>query len=115
MARVSSSVAAKRRKKRLLKLAKGYRGERSKRFRRAKETVNRALRYSYRDRKARKRAFRSLWITRISAATRQHNMRYNDFIAALKKKHILLSRDILADIAAQEPQVFAKIVEAVKN
>lgn len=115
MARVSTSVAAKKRKKRLLKLAKGFRGERSKRFRRAKETVNRALRYSYRDRKARKRAFRSLWITRISAATRLHSMRYNDFIAALKKKQILLSRDILADIAAQEPQVFAKLVETAKN
>lgn len=115
MARVSSSVAAKRRKKRVLELAKGFRGERSKRFRRAKETVNRALRYSTRDRKVRKRAFRSLWITRISAAARLNNILYKDLIAGMKRKQILLSRDILADLAVHEPQVFARIVETVKN
>lgn len=115
MARVSSSVAAKKRKKRVLAQAKGFRGERSKRFTRAKETLNRALRYSYRDRRSRKRMFRALWITRITAATRLNNMLYKDFIAGLKRKNILLSRDILADLAVHEPQVFAKIVETVKN
>jgi large subunit ribosomal protein L20 len=115
MARVSSSVAAKRRKKRVLEAAKGFRAERGKRFRRAKETLDRALRYAYRDRKARKRAFRALWISRINAATREKGMLYKDFIAGLKKKNILLSRDILADLAVREPEVFAKIVEAAKN
>jgi len=115
MARVSSSVAAKKRKKRVLEAAKGYRADRSKRFRRAKETLNRAMRYSTRDRKARKRMFRQLWITRINAATRAQGVLYKDFIAGLKKKNILLSRDILAELAVHEPKVFAKIVETAKN
>lgn len=115
MARVSSSVAAKRRKKRVLESAKGFRADRSKRYRRAKETLNRAWRYAYRDRKARKRAFRRLWITRINAAVRERGVLYKDFIAGLKRKNILLSRDILADLAVHEPAVFAKIVETAKN
>ncbi len=73
------------------------------------------MRYAYRDRKARKRAFRALWITRINAAVRAQGMHYKDFIAGLKRKNILLSRDILAELAVHEPAVFTKIIEAAKN
>jgi len=115
MARIKSSVTSKKRKKKVLDSAKGYWGERSKRYRRAKETVDRALRYSYRDRRNKKREFRQLWITRINAAAREHGLLYKDLIAGLKKKNILLSRDILADLSVNEPKVFAKIVETVKK
>lgn len=113
--RVKQQPASRARKKKILKLAKGYWGSRSKHFRRAVETVRRALVYSYRDRRVRRREFRALWITRISAATRQHGLAYREFMDILKKKNILLSRDMLAKVAAEYPAVFDKIVEAVKK
>ncbi|MEI8349434.1 MAG: 50S ribosomal protein L20 [Candidatus Omnitrophota bacterium] len=113
--RVKQQPASRARKKKVLKLAKGYWGRRSKHFRRAIETVRRALVYSYRDRRVRRREFRALWITRISAATRQRGLSYREFINILKKKNILLSRDMLAKVAAEYPAVFDKIVEAVKK
>lgn len=106
------SVASRRRRKKVLKMAKGYRGERSKRYRRVIETVRRALVYAYRDRRVKKRVFRSLWITRLNAATRERGGSYREFIHGLKEKNILLSRDILAKIAVEQPAAFDKIFEA---
>ncbi|MCM8819587.1 MAG: 50S ribosomal protein L20 [Candidatus Omnitrophica bacterium] len=113
--RVKHNVATKARHKKVLKMAKGYWGKRSKLYRRAIETVRRALVYSYRDRRARKREFRSLWITRINAAARERGISYRDFIHKLKEKNIILSRDILAKIASEYPVVFDKLVEEVKS
>jgi large subunit ribosomal protein L20 len=113
--RVKHHVATRARHKKILKLAKGYWGKRSKHYRRAIETVRRALRYATRDRRVRKREFRSLWITRINAATRERGFTYHEFMHGLKQKNIILSRDMLAKVAAQYPAVFDKIVEAVKK
>jgi large subunit ribosomal protein L20 len=113
--RVKHHVASRARKKKTLKLAKGYWGRRSKHYRRAIETVRRALVYAYRDRRVRKREFRSLWITRINAATRDRGIPYREFMHSLKEKNIILSRDILAKIAAESPEVFDKIVEVAKT
>ena len=109
------AVASRRRKKKVLKSAKGYWGERSKKYRRAVETVRRSLAYAYSDRRTKKRVFRSLWITRLSAATRQRGTSYREFIHSLKENDILISRDILAKIAAENPEVFDKIVAEVKT
>ena len=109
------SVPSRRRRKKILKTAKGFWGDRSKQYRRAKESVRRALAYAYRDRRAKKREFRSLWILRINAAVKERGLSYREFISSLKKKNILLSRDILAQIAAEEPGVFDKIVELARN
>lgn len=109
------STARKKRKKKVLALAKGYWGKRSKVYRRAQETVRRALVYAYRDRRRKKREFRSLWITRINAAARARGLTYREFIYGLKEANIALSRDILAHLAAEEPQVFDKLVEIVKS
>jgi large subunit ribosomal protein L20 len=113
--KTAHSVAAKKRKKKLLSTAKGYRGERSKRIRRVKETVRRAGVYAYRDRRTKKREFRSLWITRLNAAARIEGISYRELIAALKKKKVLLSRDILSRIASEHPEVFKAVVEAVTS
>lgn len=113
--RVKHHVATRARHKKVLKMAKGYWGKRSKHYRRAIETVRRALVYSYRDRRARKREFRALWITRINAATRERGLSYREFMHSLKLKNIILSRDMLAKIAAEYPAVFDKIVEEVKR
>jgi large subunit ribosomal protein L20 len=113
--RVKQQPASRARKKKVLKMAKGYWGRRSKNFRRAIETVRRALVYSYRDRRARRREFRALWITRINAAVREKGLTYKDFMHDLQKKNVLLSRDMLAKIAAEYPAVFDKIVEEVKK
>jgi large subunit ribosomal protein L20 len=113
--RVKHSPASRKRKKKILKLAKGYWGERSKRYRRAIETVRRALVYSYRDRRTKKREFRRLWIARINAAVRERGLTYREFIHLLKENKINLSRDILAKIAAEYPSVFEKIVKKVKE
>ncbi len=109
------AVSAKKRKKKILKLAKGFWGKRSKQYRRAKESVRRALVYAYRDRRVKKREFRSLWITRINAALRERGLSYREFIARLKEKKVLLSRDILAQIAVEEPKAFDMLVELAKN
>ncbi|MCM8823996.1 MAG: 50S ribosomal protein L20 [Candidatus Omnitrophica bacterium] len=113
--RTKHGVATRRRRKKVLKLAKGYWGKRSKHYRRAIETVRRAGVYAYRDRRVKKREFRSLWITRINAATRERGVPYRIFIHKLKEKNILISRDILAKIASEYPEVFDKIVEVAKN
>jgi len=113
--RVKHNTARKKRVKKVLKLAKGYWGKRSKIYRRAIETVRRALVYSYRDRKRKKREFRALWIKRINAAVRERGITYKNFMHLLKEKNIKLSRDMLAKIAAEYPLVFEKIVEEIKK
>jgi large subunit ribosomal protein L20 len=113
--RVKHHVASRARRKKVLGMAKGYWGDRSKHYRRAIETVRRALVYSYRDRRAKKREFRALWITRINAATRELGITYRAFMQGCKAKNINLSRDMLAKVAAEYPDVFGKIVAIVKS
>ncbi|MFH1772606.1 MAG: 50S ribosomal protein L20 [Candidatus Omnitrophota bacterium] len=113
--RTKHAVPKKKRRKKILKAAKGYWGDRSKNYRRTIESVRRAWAYSYRDRRAKKREFRSLWIMRINAAAREKGWTYRGLINGLKKNNIILSRDILAQIAAQHPVTFDKIVETAKN
>lgn len=95
-------------------MAKGYRGRNKNVFRVAVEKVEKGLQYAYRDRKAKKRSFRSLWIQRINAATRIHDMTYSRFISGLLKAGVELDRKVLADIALKEPEAFAKLVETAK-
>jgi large subunit ribosomal protein L20 len=108
--RVKRGYKARRRRKKVLKLARGFRGGRSKLFRTAADAVDKALMYAYRDRRARKRDFRRLWIARINAAARMNNMSYSKFIHGLKLAGIELDRKILADLAVSDPSGFAKIV-----
>jgi len=112
--RVKGPSSRKHRKK-ILKLAKGYRGMRRTSFRRAKEAVMRALYYEYRDRRLRKREFRRLWIARINAAVRLHGLSYSEFMNGLKKAGIELNRKMLADIAVRDPEAFSRIVEKAKS
>ncbi len=114
MPRVKRGVTAHRRKKKILKMAKGYRGNRSKLLRTAKETVERALKFAYRDRKVRKREFRKLWIIRINAAVRPHGLSYSRFIHLLDNANIAIDRKVLADLAVNDPQGFDQIVETAK-
>ena len=114
MARVKHAVATRRHRKRVLKAAEGQYGGRSRFYRRAKESVAKGMYYSYRDRKAKKRNFRALWIARINAACREHDMSYSRFIAGLNKMKILLDRKSLADIAVSDKKAFAKLVETAK-
>lgn len=114
MARVKRGVAANKRRKRVIRRAKGFKFERSKKFRAAKQALIKAEVYAYEGRKDRKRDFRRLWQLRINAAVRAEGLTYSKFIAALKKKKISLDRKILADLAVNHPEVFKKIVEAVK-
>ena len=113
--KAKNAVASRRRRKKILESAKGYWGRRSKHYRRAIETTRRALAYAYRDRRRKKREFRSLWIVRINAAARERGLTYRQFMGALKKKNILLSRDMLALLAAYEEKVFDSIVEEAKK
>lgn len=115
MSRVKRGVIAHARHKKILDMAKGYRGRNKNVFRVAVEKVEKALQYAYRDRRAKKRNFRSLWIQRINAATRLHDMTYSRFISGLNKAGIELDRKVLADIALKEPANFAKLVEAAKG
>jgi large subunit ribosomal protein L20 len=115
MSRVKRGVTKKARHKKILKMAKGYRGRAKSCFRIAIQKVEKALRYAYRDRKARKRDFRALWIQRINAAVREHGIIYSRFIAGLKAAQIDLDRKVLSDLAIREPQTFAKIVEKAKK
>ena len=110
MPRTRHSVATRHRRKKVLKLAKGYRGPKSKCYRPANEQVMHSLAYSYRDRKKRKGDFRKLWITRINAATREHGMSYNKFINGLHIAGVEVDRKILADLALNEPEAFAELV-----
>jgi len=114
MPRVKRGVTAKKRHKKILKLAKGYYGARSRVFRVAKQAVIKAGQYAYRDRKQRKRQFRALWITRINAAARLHGISYSRFINGLKKAKIELDRKVLADIAVFDKDAFAKLAEQAK-
>ena len=115
MSRVKRGVTARARHKKVLAMAKGYRGRNKNVFRVAVEKVEKGLQYAYRDRKAKKRSFRALWIQRINAATRLHDMTYSRFISGLNKAGIELDRKVLADIALKEPANFAKLVEAAKS
>jgi large subunit ribosomal protein L20 len=109
MARVKRGFKARRRRNKVLKLAKGYRGARSKLFRSATEAVDRALNYAFRDRRVKKRDFRSLWIVRINAASRINGLSYSKFIFGLKKADVQIDRKVLADIAVTDPNGFAQI------
>ena len=102
------------RRKKILKLAKGFFGAKRKNYRTAKEAVERALLYSYRDRKNRKRDFRRLWNIRINAAVREYDLSYSKFIYGLNKANIKLNRKVLANLANAEPEVFAQLVQKVK-
>lgn len=106
--------SSKKHKKKILKLAKGYYGQKHRSYRRAKEQVMHSLNYAYRDRKDRKRQFRALWITRINAAARLNGLSYSQFINGLKKAGIELDRKVLADIAVNDIEAFAKLVESAK-
>ena len=107
--RVKRGYKARRRRKKILKLAKGFRGSRSKLIRTAADAVDKALMYAYRDRKARKRDFRRLWIARINAATRINGISYSKFIHGLKQANVELDRKVLAELAISDPEGFAKI------
>ncbi len=115
MARVKRGVTAHARHKKVLDLAKGYRGRGSKAYRVAIEKVEKALRYAYRDRRNKKREFRGLWIQRINAGARQNGLTYSQFMDGLKKSGIEVDRKVLADIAAQEPDSFVLLVEQAKT
>ena len=111
MPRTKRGFKARRRRKKVLALAKGYWGRRSKIFRTAKEAVERAMTYAYRDRRVRKREFRSLWIARINAAARLNGLSYSRLMGGLKKTGIDLDRKILSDLAISDPACFAKIAK----
>ncbi|MEO1958658.1 MAG: 50S ribosomal protein L20 [Nautiliaceae bacterium] len=113
--RVKTGVVRRRRHKKILKMAKGFYSGRRKHFRKAKEQVERSLVYAFRDRKQKKRDFRKLWIMRINAACRLNDISYSRFINGLKKAEIDLDRKILADLAMNEPETFAKIVQKAKE
>lgn len=115
MAKVKHSAETKKRKKKILKQAKGFFGDRSKQFQQARRAVAHALVYQFRDRKARKRDFRGLWIARVNAACRAEGISYSRFMNGLKKAKIQLDRKMLADIAVRDPEVFKKIVEMAKG
>lgn len=113
--RVKRGVRARRRRNKVLKLAKGYYGGRSRMLRSAKEAVDKGLKYAYRDRRARKREFRRLWVVRINAAAREHGLSYSRLINGLKRADIVLDRKILADLAVVDPQAFSQVAEAARQ
>ena len=115
MARIKRAVNAQKKRRKVMKLAKGYWGAKSKQYRAASEQVARSLRYAYVGRKLRKRDFRSLWITRINAAARLNGMSYSTFISGLKKQNIEVNRKMLADLAVNDSVAFAKLVEIAKG
>jgi large subunit ribosomal protein L20 len=114
MPRVKRGVTARARHKKILALAKGYRGRRKNVFRIAKQAVMRAGQYAYRDRRTKKRVFRQLWIARINAASRHVGLTYSRFMAGLKKADIQIDRKVLSDMAIHDPVAFNSIVEKVK-
>jgi large subunit ribosomal protein L20 len=113
--RVKRSVHARKKRRQVLEQAKGYYGARSRRFRLAREQLLHSGQYAYRDRRARKRDFRRLWITRIGAAARQNGMTYSSFIRGLKNAQVDLDRKILADVAVQDPKGFAGLVDVARK
>ena len=114
MARVKGALATRKRRKRVLKLAKGYRGAKSKLFRTAKQAVMKSLVYAYTGRKLRKRDFRKLWITRISAAAKMNGINYSRFMNGLKRANIDMNRKMLSEIAIADPAAFTALVEKAK-
>jgi large subunit ribosomal protein L20 len=114
MARVKRSVNAKKKRREVLEAAKGYRGLKKNTYRKAKEQMLKSLSYAYRDRRARKRDFRRLWIIRINAGARQNGLSYNQFMHGLRKAEIELDRKVLADLAVSDPKAFGALAEAAK-
>lgn len=114
MPRSVNAVASRRRRKKILNLAKGYWGSRSKVYTVAKNTVEKGLQYAYRDRKAKKREFRALWIQRINAGARHHGLSYSQLMGKLTRSNIGINRKVLADLAMNEPAAFKAIIDAVK-
>ena len=115
MPRVKNGPAHHARKKKIMEAAKGARGGRSKLYKAAKETVERGMRYAYRDRRKKKGEFRALWITRINAAARMHGLSYSRMMAGLKTAGVEVNRKVLADLAVREPDAVAKFAELAKN
>ena len=114
MPRANSTVPRHRRHRKIVKLAKGYYGARKSNFRSAKDAVEKAWQYAYRDRRTKKRNFRRLWIIRINAAARLHGLSYSKFISAMKEKNIELNRKTLAHMAVHDPDGFAEVINSVK-
>ncbi len=114
MARVKRSVGAQKKRRTIMKQAKGYRGQKSNVYRRAKEQVYKSMQYAYRDNRTKKREFRKLWVTRINAAARLNGLSYSRFMHGLDKAGIELDRKTLADIAVHDPKTFATIADAAK-
>ncbi|MCZ6887619.1 MAG: 50S ribosomal protein L20 [Gammaproteobacteria bacterium] len=115
MPKVRSNVARLKRKKKIMQAAKGGRGGRSKLYKSAKENVERGLRYAYRDRRRRKRDFRRLWIIRINAAARIHDLSYSRFMSGLRKAGVDINRKMLADLAVRDPAAFGELAEVAKS
>jgi len=115
MPRIKAGVTARARHKKILKLAKGYRGTKSKLFRRANQQVLKSLSYAFRDRKRNKREFRRLWIARINAAARMNGMSYSSLINGLKKAGVVVNRKMLADLAVHDAVAFGQLVETAKR
>ena len=115
MPRATNAPASRKRRKRWIKKAKGFRGARSKLYRTAKNAVERGWAYSYRDRRRKKRDFRRLWIARINAATREHDISYSRFIAGLRSAGVEVNRKVLADLAVREPEAFAELARIAKE
>ena len=115
MPRVKNSVSTRRRRKKILKLAKGYFGSKSKLFKIANQQVMKSLFYAYRDRKVRKRDFRKLWIARINAAARNNGLSYSQFMGGLKKAGVEINRKMLADMAINDPGTFSRLVEVARQ
>ena len=115
MPRSTNAVASRRRRKKIIKQAKGYFGRRKNVYTVAKNAVEKAMEYSYRDRRKKKGNFRALWIQRINAASRQYDMSYSEFMGKVNKKGIVLNRKVLADLAMNHPEVFEAVVNEVKD
>ena len=115
MPRSTNAVASRRRRKKIIKQAKGYFGRRKNVYTVAKNAVEKAMEYSYRDRRKKKGNFRALWIQRINAAARQYDMSYSEFMGKVNKKGIVLNRKVLADLAMNHPEAFEAVVNEVKN
>ncbi|MEA1925877.1 MAG: 50S ribosomal protein L20 [Patescibacteria group bacterium] len=114
MARIKRGTTASKRRKKVLKAAKGYRWRRKSNYRAAKEAVIKAGKYAYRDRKAKKRSFRRLWILRLNNALRAHGIKYSEFIKILKDKKVILDRKVLSQLAIENPEMFKLFVEKMK-
>jgi len=115
MPRSTNAVASRRRRKKIIKQAKGYFGRRKNVYTVAKNAVEKAMEYSYRDRRKKKGNFRALWIQRINAASRQYDMSYSEFMGKVNKKGIVLNRKVLADLAMNHPEAFEAVVNEVKD